>query len=99
MGETQRSPEFPCNECQAGVMRLEYLTYFTWMATELVTVPNFPAWVCDVCGKREYDERAIHWLDALLDPATGQSARKLKPKRPSARGINRLSRLGTSSEQ
>jgi len=62
----------PCLECQAGVLRINYITYFTWLNDELITVPNFPAWVCDVCGKREYDPRAINWLNTLLHPETGR---------------------------
>lgn len=62
----------PCGECQAGMMHLRYLTYFTWLGDELITVPNFPAWVCDVCGRREYDERAISWLTTLLNPGAGR---------------------------
>ena len=62
----------PCSECHSGVMRLNYITYFTWLDEELVTVPNFPAWVCDVCGRREYDTRAISWLNTLLNPSTGK---------------------------
>ena len=61
-----------CLECQTGVSRLHYLTYFTWLNSELITVPNFPAWVCDVCGRREYDSRAITWLNTLLNPETGR---------------------------
>jgi YgiT-type zinc finger domain-containing protein len=61
-----------CPECHTGVFRLQYLTYFTWLNDELITVPNFPSWVCDVCGKREYDVRAVSWLNMLLSPTTGQ---------------------------
>lgn len=61
-----------CTECQAGMMQVRYITYFTWLGEELITVPNFPAWVCDVCGRREYDERAISWLTMLLSPNTGR---------------------------
>ena len=61
-----------CPECQTGIMRLKYLTYFTWLNEELITVPNFPAWVCDVCGRREYDARAITWLNTLLNPEAGR---------------------------
>ncbi len=61
-----------CPECKAGMMRLKYITYFTWLEEELITVPNFPAWVCDRCGRREYDSRAINWLNTLLNPATGR---------------------------
>ncbi len=63
----------PCPECQTGVLHLQYLTYFTWLNEELVTVPNFPAWVCDLCGRREYDHRAITWLNTLLDPEAGRN--------------------------
>ena len=63
MSQSHESAAFACNECQAGMMRLQFITYFTWLDEELVTVPNFPAWVCDVCGKREYDERAVNWLN------------------------------------
>jgi YgiT-type zinc finger domain-containing protein len=73
----------PCNECQAGVMHLQYITYFTWLDEELVTVPNFPAWVCDMCGKREYDARAISWLVTMLNPETGKtSTLKRRPRPP-----------------
>jgi YgiT-type zinc finger domain-containing protein len=63
---------------------LQYLTYFTWLNQELITVPNFPSWVCDVCGRREYDPRAISWLNTLLNPGAGRHAsvrrKRLLPK-------------------
>lgn len=64
----------PCTECQAGMMHLRYITYFTWLSDELISVPNFPAWICDLCGRREYDERAISWLNMLLSPTAGRPA-------------------------
>jgi YgiT-type zinc finger domain-containing protein len=73
-----------CLECHTGVLRLQYLTYFTWLNQELITVPNFPSWVCDVCGRREYDPRAINWLNTLLNPGAGRRAsmrRKSLPPR------------------
>lgn len=80
--------QVPCPECQSGVLHLQYLTYFTWLNEELVTVPNFPAWVCDLCGRREYDSRAVTWLNTLLNPETGRTAphhrrRVPPPRRPS----------------
>jgi len=72
---------FPCDECQAGMMRLRFVTYFTWLAEEPVMVPNFPAWICDVCGRREYDERSLSWLTMLLSPDAGKpTGRKTFPK-------------------
>jgi YgiT-type zinc finger domain-containing protein len=74
---------YQCNECQAGVMHLDHITYFTWLDDELVTVPNFPAWVCDMCGRREYDSRAISWLVAILNPETGKTT--VSKRRPTPR--------------
>ena len=83
---TQESSRI-CPECHTGVFRLEYLTYFTWLNDELITVPNFPSWVCDVCGKREYDIHAVSWLNMLLSPTTG---RKPRIRRHNQRGsLNR----------
>lgn len=88
MTETENKlPEYTavCTECKSGVLHLQYLTYFTWLDEELITVPNFPAWVCDMCGRREYDPRAISWLNTLLNPATGRrynpGKRRNKPPR------------------
>ncbi len=63
-------------------MHIRHITYFTWLDEELVTVPNFPAWVCDVCGRREYDERAISWLVAILNPETGKASASKRRVRP-----------------
>jgi hypothetical protein len=31
-----------------------------------------------MCGRREYDERAISWLAMLLDPNAGKPTRRVK---------------------
>ena len=73
---------FQCSECQAGMMHLQHITYFTWLDEELVTVPNFPAWVCDMCGRREYDAQAISWLTTILNPETGKASTSKRRPRP-----------------
>lgn len=75
----QRPETLPCNECPAGIMHVRHITYFTWLGEELITVPNFPAWVCDICGKREYDSRAISWITMLLSPDAGHPNHRIKP--------------------
>lgn len=86
MSEAKSVPDqeiYPCNECQAGKMHLRHISYFTWLDNELVTVPNFPAWICDVCGRREYDQRAITWLSTMLNPETGKpNSMKRRIRRP-----------------
>ena len=80
---TEENPtSFTCKECLAGVLHLRHVTYFTWVDEELVSVPNFPAWVCDICGRREYDPRAIAFLTIMLNPETGkptQSPKRIPP--------------------
>ena len=71
----------PCNGCQAGQMHLQYRTYFTWLADELITVPNFPTWICDVCRRREYDPRAVNQLNLLLNPNAGRPTQKRSHRR------------------
>ncbi|HAX69251.1 MAG TPA: YgiT-type zinc finger protein [Anaerolineales bacterium] len=77
--EHMPSSSTPCIECHAGLLVLRHITYFTWLGGELITVPNFPAWVCDVCGRRVYDEKAIQWLNMILDPNAGKPS--TKPRR------------------
>jgi YgiT-type zinc finger domain-containing protein len=95
MAEETRPPT-PCTECQAGVLHVRYLTYFTWLDDELVSVPNFPAWVCDLCGRREYDQRAIAWLTIMLNPETGKPApasRRIRPPKDEQHAVIRPSQL------
>jgi YgiT-type zinc finger domain-containing protein len=64
----------PCSECSVGLMHPARVAYFTWLGNELITVPDFPAWVCDICGKREYDAQALRQLTQLLSPAGARQA-------------------------
>jgi YgiT-type zinc finger domain-containing protein len=78
-----------CTECQTGILRLEYLTYFTWLNDELITVPNFPAWVCDICGRREYDSQAVMRLNTLLSSEGSRpKPKKHKQQKPRSRPTN-----------
>lgn len=66
----------PCTECQAGQMHRKYVTYYTYLGEELISVPDFPAWVCDVCGRREYDPNALNRLSLILSPTAGTTTLK-----------------------
>jgi len=80
----------PCVECASGLMRLRSVTYFTWLGEELITVPDFPAWTCDVCGRCEFDERDEAWLKTILNPETGRTAalKRVSPRpRPRPAGL------------
>ena len=77
---------YQCPECLAGVMRMEYVTYFTCLNKELITVPNFPAWMCDLCSRREFDPRAVTWLNTLLNPSTGRTSDRRSNRRSTTGG-------------
>lgn len=75
-----------CRECQSGKLHRDYVTYMTWIGNELITVPDFPAWVCDFCGNCEYDIYALNRLSLLLSPSVGRSATRSRAVRHSHRG-------------
>src|SRR4030042_3395861 len=56
----------PCSDCSIGQMRQTRVTYFTFLGERMITVPDFPAWICDMCGKCEYDLEALDNLALLL---------------------------------
>ncbi|MBM3143648.1 MAG: YgiT-type zinc finger protein [Chloroflexi bacterium] len=76
--QCQSQEAYTCPECQAGILRLQHITYFAQVSGEFIAVPEFPAWVCDVCGLREYDHRALSWLSVMLDPQTGRPSRPVR---------------------
>lgn len=61
----------PCIKCQGGRKSLKSATLMTWLGNDLITVPNFPAWICDLCGHRSYDSQALAQLSMLLNPDAG----------------------------
>ncbi|MDZ4160032.1 MAG: YgiT-type zinc finger protein [Anaerolineaceae bacterium] len=71
-----------CTECQAGLMKPKFVTYFTWLGDELVTVHDFPAWVCDICHRCEHDVRDLNQLNLILSPTAGKSVNRRLPHRP-----------------
>ncbi len=88
--EQLEQTRYTCPECQTGLMRLDHVTYLTWLAGELITVPDFPAWICDVCGRCDYDPQAVSWLNILLSSGSGHSShpakrRSIPPEQPPAR--------------
>jgi YgiT-type zinc finger domain-containing protein len=87
-----------CPICQAGHMKPARITYFTWLVDELITVPNFPAWVCDVCGRREYDQHAINEISLLLAPHAGKANHMNPHPKPATRRA-RSSRTTTHDQQ
>jgi hypothetical protein len=58
----------------------------TWLGDDLITVPDFPAWICDMCGHRNYDSEALVQLSLLLNPEAGVPIQPITqpPEKPSS---------------
>ena len=51
-------------------MQSRTTTYANWHAGQYVTVPNVPAWSCDVCALCQIDPEALQRLLPILGPVT-----------------------------
>lgn len=56
-----------CPDCQIGSLHVSRAFFCEWTDGHFITVPDFPARICDVCGRREYDPKSLANLQALLD--------------------------------
>ena len=77
----QRSKVY-CPACQVGNYHLKLVTYYAWHSNDLITVPDFPGWVCDVCNRIEYDEKALSQLRSLLASSTDARVIEYGRKKP-----------------
>ena len=80
----------PCLKCQGGRKRLRTITLMTWLGDDLVTVPDFPAWICDLCGHRTYDTHALAQLSLLLSPEAGTPVQPGFPRTEKKPPANRV---------
>jgi YgiT-type zinc finger domain-containing protein len=55
-----------CPHCQTGIFQPRLVTFAQWFEGQFITIPHFPAWLCDVCGTCEYDTLALEQLAMLL---------------------------------
>ncbi len=73
MQHALKNSHVTCPECQMGSYFLKLTTYYTWMGDTMITVPDFPCWVCDSCKHSQFDQKAIGQLKILLQEGVGKS--------------------------
>ncbi len=92
-------PVSTCPHCLVGSLRLQRVVYARWYGGHFITVPNFPSWVCDVCGSLEYDAAALDQMKMILGRESGappEAARRAGPglspaqSQPGASGRRRV---------
>lgn len=55
-----------CPRCQIGVLKAELATYTGIYRGMFISAPAVPSYSCDICQHREFDDRALSVLDALV---------------------------------
>ena len=61
-----QAPKFKCPQCASGMLHPRRVTVWQRVGGHRLTVPNFPAWRCDVCNRLEYDAQAWAGLMIML---------------------------------
>jgi YgiT-type zinc finger domain-containing protein len=65
-----------------GHIQRKRIPYASVIQGQLLTIPHFPAWVCDVCHAYMYDPAAMSRLEASL--SAGQLPKKASRTRQAA---------------
>jgi YgiT-type zinc finger domain-containing protein len=55
-----------CPRCQMGYLQPVLSTYTRVHNHMLLSVPDVPAWKCDICQYLEYDDTALIEIEALV---------------------------------
>lgn len=77
-----------CPRCYVGRITFNKLNLVTLVSGNLLTVPDFPAWVCDVCHAYIYDPKALARLHAVLNtPPAKRPPQSLKTSGKAAQEI------------
>jgi hypothetical protein len=63
------SLSFNCPNCQVGICHPVPGLFLSVHEGYLVSVPDIPAWQCDVCQFQEFDRDRLVQLDTLLGEA------------------------------
>jgi YgiT-type zinc finger domain-containing protein len=58
-----------CPACHLGRMHLRMTVYSRQFGETIISVPNTPAWECDVCHEREFDPQAVQRIEMLVGQA------------------------------
>jgi hypothetical protein len=69
---------YPCPHCQIGNLHPSPAFLCGWHEGQFISAPDFPAWVCDVCGQREYDQQAMFELNTILQVDRQRRVRRAK---------------------
>jgi YgiT-type zinc finger domain-containing protein len=61
--------DLTCPVCRLGRLESRSRVYLRRFGNTLVSVPNTPAWECDVCHYRQFDPTSIQRIEVLVGQA------------------------------
>lgn len=83
-----------CPQCEVGRWKLTYTTYTQMFDGQVLSAPDLPMYVCDVCGYQEFDSEAL--LDIQL--LTGQLDTNPEEDPPQPRRNSNIDLNATASQ-
>lgn len=71
-----------CDEC--GVGRYHQITspYLIKLGRQMLVMSNAPAYVCDICGHRGFDDQFLDSMHYLIRQAVDDSQRRKRKRQP-----------------
>lgn len=77
-----------CEECGIGRCRPISTPYLLKIGKHMLVMPDSPAYACDICGNRFFDDEFLNGVHYLLEQAAEDSRRRARrrqaPPRESA---------------
>jgi hypothetical protein len=72
--------EFRCEECGVGRYREIQSPYLMKMGPHMLVMPDAPAYLCDVCGHRCFDEDFLVSMYYLVRQATDDPNKRTRKR-------------------
>lgn len=67
-----------CEECGIGRCRPVTTPYLMKLGKHMLVMPDSPAYVCDICGNRFFDDEFLNGVHYLLEQAAADSHRRAR---------------------
>lgn len=64
-----------CEECGIGHFQPQSAPFLLPLGSRMMVIPEAPAYCCDVCGFRTFDEEFLHAIHSLLTQAAATPGR------------------------
>jgi YgiT-type zinc finger domain-containing protein len=71
-----------CPRCQVGHLQVSHVTFTHLLNGHVLSIPNAPALICDMCEQREYDPlwlAEIKQVTGVLDDFDGDTRLNVRP--------------------